>query len=104
MDIHCRYVMNTRRGINTYTCICVDDIYLRDVIFHFFTLGHNILENFQRLDQFFSVSNTFFLFSAFCVFPSAIHTLLLETLRRNIFLWKSITEKRIRRLGLTVLR
>ena len=52
-----------------------------------------------------------FLFSAFCVFPSTLHTLLLETLRRKItkkflqsFLWKSLTEKRIRRLALSVFR
>ena len=43
-----------------------------------------------------------FWFSTFCVFPSEIHTLLLETLRRkipwkilHIFLCNSLTEKRI---------
>ena len=58
----------------------------------------------MSLSLYFSGDIMVFLFSAFCVFPNAIDTLLLETFLEIItyFLWKPLTEKRIRRLALFV--
>ena len=87
MDIHCRYVMNTRRGINTYTCICVDDIYLRDVIFHFFYVGplknDNILENSKFLTKSIDVLNAkkYLYKQPFFVDTLIIHSIIFDAFR-----------------------